>query len=94
MATPDGDVEAQQKGERATSPTWVCNLDFTELVGADADWNESIWDLNRAAWWWKNHPYKQLCTYYNRFARKKVFKVFYSMSKEREKYLHAMADFF
>jgi hypothetical protein len=32
-------------------------------------------------------------TNYSRFARKKVSKVFYSMSKERKKYLHEMAEF-
>jgi hypothetical protein len=32
-------------------------------------------------------------TYYSRFARKKVFNVFYSMSKDREKYLHEMPSF-
>jgi hypothetical protein len=37
MATPDGDAEAQQEGERPTSPTGVCDLDFSELVGADID---------------------------------------------------------
>jgi hypothetical protein len=72
MATPDGDAKSQHEGEQSISPTGVCDLDFSELVVADVDWNESISDLNRAAWWWKNHPYKQMRVDYSRFARKKV----------------------